>query len=422
MWLVLVNHYVYLYNIVTFSNKFLVYNCKNTNDYICIPEVSLMKLNHLNSLYSLVKNPELFGRYITNSHIEKCLKKLPKSFTSVVGYSVLNKSIYSLTFGTGSKKVLLWSQMHGNESTTTKALFDTFNLFLTNNEISNTILDSCTLMVVPILNPDGAERYTRLNANDVDLNRDAQSLSQPESKVLRMVFNEFKPDYCFNLHGQRTIYNVGNTSNSSILSFLSPSQDAQRTLTENRKVAMGIISEINQLLQEEIPNGVARYDDGFNLDCVGDTFQNFGVPTILYEAGHFPNDYSREEVRRLVFIAILKGLDVIASSAKDLNSEDYFNIPENGKQFYDVIIRNACLTNDSSNLKDIAIQYNEKLIDEKVEFIPTIEKISKLDDFFGHKEIDAEGSIIKNVNDLEIKVGYENDFVLINNEKISLKP
>ena len=62
------------------------------------------------------------------------------------------------------------------------------------------------------------------------------------------------------------------------------------------------------MLQVEIPNGIGRYDDGFNLNCVGDTFQNFGVPTLLYEAGHYANDYEREEVRRLMFIALLKGL------------------------------------------------------------------------------------------------------------------
>ncbi len=92
-----------------------------------------MKLEQLKSLFSLLKTPDLFGRYITNSDIERCLKKIPDSMTSVVGYSVENKPIYSLTFGNGPKKVLMWSQMHGNESTTTKALFDCFNLFLTNN-------------------------------------------------------------------------------------------------------------------------------------------------------------------------------------------------------------------------------------------------------------------------------------------------
>ena len=82
----------------------------------------------------------------------------------------------------------MWSQMHGNETTTTKALIDCFNLFESNNEFSNTILNSCTLYIIPILNPDGAEKYTRFNSNSVDLNRDAQNLSQAESKVLNKVF------------------------------------------------------------------------------------------------------------------------------------------------------------------------------------------------------------------------------------------
>ena len=135
--------------------------------------------------------------------------------------------------------------MHGNESTSTKALFDCFNLFETENDISKHILEQCTLVVIPILNPDGAEKYTRLNANLVDLNRDAKTLSQPESKVLRNIYNDFKPDYCFNLHGQRTIFSVGETSNVATLSFLSPAQDEERSLTSNRKIAMAIIAEIN---------------------------------------------------------------------------------------------------------------------------------------------------------------------------------
>jgi hypothetical protein len=52
-----------------------------------------------------------------------------------------------------------------------------------------------------MLNPDGAALY-RENANKVDLNRDSKHLQSRVS--LRAVF-EFKPDYCFNLHDQRTI-------------------------------------------------------------------------------------------------------------------------------------------------------------------------------------------------------------------------
>jgi hypothetical protein len=381
-----------------------------------------MNLDQINSLYSLLKTPELFGRYVTNSHIKKCLEKLPKSLLSIIGSSVESRPIYSLKFGNGPIKILVWSQMHGNESTTTKALFDCFTLFETRNEIPKQILEACTLVVIPILNPDGAERYTRLNANAIDLNRDAQDLSQAESRVLRKVYHDFKPDYCFNLHGQRTIFGAGNSGVSATLSFLSPSQDEKRSLTANRKVAMAIISEINDLLNTELPNGIGRYDDDFNLNCVGDTFQNFGVPTLLYEAGHYPDDYNREEARRFVFIAILKGLQVISKGIIPSAYERYFEIPENSKCFYDIIIRNAKILYNDEELVDIGIQFQEVLKAGRVEFLPIVEKISNLDEFFGHKEIDAKGNLVTTCENLKLKKGHENDFVLINTKKISLKP
>jgi murein tripeptide amidase MpaA len=46
-----------------------------------------------------------------------------------------------------------------------------------------------------MLNPDGAKSYTRVNANEVDLNRDSQNLTQPESRVLRTAFDLFQPDF-----------------------------------------------------------------------------------------------------------------------------------------------------------------------------------------------------------------------------------
>jgi len=379
-----------------------------------------MNLVHLNSLHSLLKNSELSGRYITNSQIEKCIEKLPKTLVSIVGYSVEKRPIYSLKFGTGPIKILLWSQMHGNESTTTKALFDCFNLFETNNEIPNYILESCTLVVIPILSPDGAEAYTRINANAVDLNRDAQDLSQPESKVLREVYESFKPNFCFNLHGQRTIFGAGSLGEVASLSFLSPSQDKNRSITSNRKVAMTIISQINKFLQTEIPNRIGRYDDGFNLNCVGDTFQNFGVPTLLYEAGHCPNDYSREEVRRLIYLSIIKALLVICDGVNIVGYKGYFEIPENSKCFYDIIIRNAKILETDSESTDIAIQYKEVLKAGKVDFIPVVEVISELDKFYGHKEIDAKGGSVKTMDNLALKVGFEIDFVLVNNKKTPL--
>lgn len=377
-----------------------------------------MTSNQLTDIYNNYKEKSLFGRYITNAHVEKLLDKLGSKFDiSSIGHSVEGRPIYSLKFGCGKTRILLWSQMHGNESTTTKALFDLFNAF--NDGKFSDILDKCTLQVIPILSPDGAKRYTRLNANDVDLNRDAQDLSQPESRVLKSCFDDFKPHYCFNLHGQRTIFGVGKTDNSATLSFLSPSEDEARTITDTRKVAMAIIAAIDKAFKVDLPDSIGRYDDGFNINCVGDTFQSLGVPTILYEAGHHANDYQREVTRQYVFKALFYGLDAVSN--QNLGSyEPYFDIPENQKNFFDVIVRN-CKSSNSEISYDVAIQFKEVLKDNSIDFVPYVEKIGNLDSYFGHREIDANNGIVCDQENNTLEVGREIVFVVLNNRKILIK-
>lgn len=376
-----------------------------------------MQIKTLKSLFKTHKENALFGRYIHHEFIGPLLEKFDEKFCiEEVGKSVNGFPIFTITFGKGSKKILMWSQMHGNESTTTKAVFDLCNTFSeVHNEVLNEILESCTIKIIPILNPDGAKSYTRVNANGVDLNRDAQDLSQPESRVLRAVFEDFKPNYCYNLHGQRTIFSAGETNNSATVSFLAPAQDSERTVTSTRQRAMEVITKMNENLQQQIKDQVGIYDDGFNLNCVGDTFQSYGVPTILFEAGHYKNDYSREQTREFIFQSLLVSLDYIArNKINGSHHNSYFDIPKNEKLFYDIIIRNA------GGVVDVAIQYEEKLIDDKLEFIPKVEKISNLKKFYAHREIKANGIEVFAGNNMSISVGYEIDFVIINNEKFSL--
>ncbi|RLJ68818.1 zinc carboxypeptidase [Lacinutrix venerupis] len=378
-----------------------------------------MKDKALKAIFNEHKETALFGRYINLKHIIPLLKKHEDNFKiEVIGQSVLKENIHSIKIGAGKKRILMWSQMHGNESTTTKSIFDLLNFF-TDNPLSESILNACTIVIIPILNPDGAKAYTRLNANNVDLNRDAQNLTQPESIVLKDLFNSFKPHYCFNLHGQRTIFSAGATNNSASLSFLSPAQDKDCTITDNRKKAMSIIVKINTMLQAEIPNQVGTYDDAYNINCVGDTFQSLNVPTVLFEAGHYSNDYDREEVRRYVFQSYLIALTTIVNN--DINLEDfneYLKIPQNEKLFFDVIIKNARFNNE---ILDIAIQYQEKLIDDKIIFSPKVEKIDKLDNYFAHNVIDASNNTVLDKDGHTLSIGVENDFVIVNNSKYSLK-
>ena len=380
-----------------------------------------MTIKKLTTLHKTHKEKSLFGRYITNKHIEGILKRLGVKFQkSIIGFSVEKRPIHSLEIGTGKIKILVWSQMHGNESTTTKALFDLFNVIDSSDEFDD-ILKLCKLQIIPILNPDGAKRYTRLNANEIDLNRDAQDLSQPESVVLRSVFNQFKPNYCLNLHGQRTIFGAGNSGEIATLSFLSPAEDENRSVTEARKKGMTVIAAINDIMQEELPNAIGRYDDGFNINCVGDTFQSLKIPTILYEAGHYDEDYDREIVRAHVFKSIFAGIKSISEDVDVKHYEDYFKIPENKKNFYDVIVRDVKLRSNEGDLVDVAFQFKETLVDGVVKFVPFVENIGNLNKYFAHKEIKGNGSVIKNHNYELLKLDIEIVFVMLGNIKTLIK-
>ena len=111
-------------------------------------------------------------------------------------------------------------------------------------------------------------------------------------------------------------------------------------------------------------------------------------------------------------------------ACNDINEpefESYFDIPENEKCFFDLIIRNALVLKDGKpTITDLGFMYQEKLVDNTINFKPVLKKIETLDNFFGHKELNANNDSVLTADLSELTVGYENDFVLVNNEKYSL--
>ena len=103
-----------------------------------------------------------------------------------IGRSYENREIYRMEWGHGETKILMWSQMHGNEPTATSALLDMFTFLQKNRELAwvKKLEENLTIRVIPMLNPDGAEVYTRRNAQSIDINRDALALETPEGKTL----------------------------------------------------------------------------------------------------------------------------------------------------------------------------------------------------------------------------------------------
>ena len=91
------------------------------------------------------------------------------------GTSAEGRDIYLIKIGHGEKKIFLWSQMHGDESTATMALFDIFNFLIANdhyNAFSDSLFNKATVYVMPMVNPDGAEVFQRRNSYEIDINRD----------------------------------------------------------------------------------------------------------------------------------------------------------------------------------------------------------------------------------------------------------
>lgn len=340
--------------------------------------------------YQEIKVQAISGRYLPDS---KCIPEFRARLTHfkehIVGQSVLGVPIFSFRSGTGNTRILIWSQMHGNESTTTKALLDLFGFLEQGN--GQELLKHLDLLVLPMLNPDGANAYTRENAAGKDLNRDAMDRSQPESHILAEAFHTFQPHFSFNLHDQRTIYNVGGEARPASLSFLAPAMDPQRSISTHRKLAMQLIVAITHSLPDTLKGSVGRYDDTFNPNCVGDQFQLKGSATILFEAGHVADDYEREISRYNVFRAILGALQAIATKVYlSQDTKAYFDIPENTRDYVDILIHHpAALHERFAGREKLMIHYQENLHSGRIQLDPEFPEEDLSTGKYGHLELDA---------------------------------
>lgn len=358
------------------------------------------------------QNPDFPNRYISPGKLENFLQTNLSDYISEIGTSYLGKPIYMMHIGRGETKVLAWSQMHGNESNATHAMLDLLEIFKYHPELKEALFSTISLDFIFMLNPDGSEKWIRRNALEIDLNRDYQKLSSKEFPYLRNIAEKGRYDYALNLHEQRTIFSAdGNLP--ATLSFLAPSENVDREVTESRKKAMAVISFIHNELKKFIPGQIARYSDEFYPTSTGDNFTKMGIPTILYEGGHFPDDYRRTGTRKYFTIALYEGLKAIAQlkgSAKGY--ESYFDIPENKESHFDIIYRNVKLNTDFECILDIAVQYKEVITegDDEISFVPMVVEVGDCGIKKGWKEIDCTGKFFKSEKKypkLDAEVNFE---------------
>ena len=403
------------------------------------------------------KEKSIINRRFKHRDIVPLIEKLPFDVQQI-GKSFEQRNIYQIKLGNGKIKVLLWSQMHGDEPTATMALMDIFKFFQVGgtplggtplggtppknddfDELRAEILENCTLYFVPMLNPDGAERYQRHTATGIDMNRDALRFQTPEGQLLKQLQDEIKPDFSFNLHDKGTKYSAGRSGKQSTVSFLATSYNYEKSWNAPRKRAMQVICGMYETLQQFIPGHLGRWNDDHEPRAFGDNIAKWGSSLILIESGGYKDDIEKQFIRKLNFVAILTGLQSISEkSYKKYKLKTYEAIPNNDKYLFDLLIRNAEFVQDGKTIiKDIGINLKEKNINNATsfEYSSVVEDLGDLSTFWGIKEIDAKGLTVsmlsefpetikkyqvseKEIKNEELNLDESASFVLVKNKEV----
>jgi len=126
---------------------------------------------------------------------------------SVIGSSVRGRSIVMAQVcdpkadPSTVQRLFVICRQHGDEPATTEAMLNLIEILVkAQDDSTKDILSKVAFFIVPMVNPDGADAFTRRNANNADLNRDWLKLSQPETKSVRAAIDKVNPDAILDEH------------------------------------------------------------------------------------------------------------------------------------------------------------------------------------------------------------------------------
>jgi hypothetical protein len=335
------------------------------------------------------RNPAITERRFTHQQFWSAVDasvRAPTFKVATIGQSILGRDVRSVTFGSGATRVLLWSQMHGDEATATMALADIFRFLgdTATSELRSRLTRELTIVFVPMLNPDGAELFQRQNAVGIDVNRDARRLVTPEGRALKAIHERFNPQFGFNLHDQNARTRAGGTGPASGIALLPPAYDEAKSYNDVRRRARLVAATLATVFAYDIPGRVAKYDDTYNPRAFGDLIQQWGTSTVLIESGALPNDPQKQRLRALNVAAILVALDAIATGGYEgAHASAYESLPFNAGGASDLLVRGAqlILPGKSPMLVDIAINYDDAVAktDGRVRDVGDLAEVEAID-------------------------------------------
>lgn len=214
--------------------------------------------------------------------------------TETIGYSSRGRAINAYFFGSGPA-VIYTGAIHGNE-VSTRYLMDNWINDLEAN--ARAIPPERTVVIVPVINPDGLASGARVNARNVDVNRNFATsdwrkdvthvnnqpfpggggeapMSEPETQVIAGLMQRLRPILVLSYHSQGSVVAANQAGNSSALAGTYAQLSGYRNTTGQTSGTF-----------EYSVSGTA--DDWYA--------EKLGVPSILIELGsHSYHQFSRNQ-------------------------------------------------------------------------------------------------------------------------------
>jgi protein MpaA len=133
--------------------------------------------------------------------------------SEVFGHSVRGRALRAYVLGDGPNVTLIFAAVHGNE-TATPYLVQQLRAHLKRHP---ELLQDRRAVLVPVLNPDGLQKKTRVNAHGVDINRNypgtwrkpkrgegfrpgPRAASEPEAQAMMRLVKKYPPDKIVSIH------------------------------------------------------------------------------------------------------------------------------------------------------------------------------------------------------------------------------
>jgi hypothetical protein len=275
------------------------------------------------------------------------------------------------------------------------------------------MLDALTLHAVPMLNPDGAERFQRRNAQGIDINRDALLLQSPEGRALKALRDRFDPPLGFNLHNQSWRTSAGRTGRPASVSLLAVAFDEERRDNPGRLRAKRICAVIRDALEPLAPGRIARYDDAFEVRAFGDNLTKLGTSVVLIETGAWPGEQPDASLVRLNFVALVSSLDALATGrVARADPARYDSLPIDDSAIFYRLIRHATIVTGTGIPPfegDVGLIANRspRLATGRIEVTTRIDDLGDLRVFDALDTIDATGLTLAPLFDRRLRPGDE---------------